>query len=363
MTGTGTGKLKGSTAQGVWEDGVIDYKGVKSFMLGADNTGINGFEYGYDAQAEAPWVWNRSTGQLITFDDDRSVKAKGAYVRNLGLAGLFSWEIDADNGDILNAMHEGLAGGTPANRAPVAAAGADVSVTGPASVVLDGSSSSDSDGSVASYAWEQLSGTSVSLTGANTAQASFDVAEVSQTETLTFKLTVTDNEGATGTDTVVVTVKAKDTGPVNTAPVAAVSAPATANAGDVVVVDASGSSDADNDTLTYSWDVPAGLNATINGATVTFTASEYAQDTSLLFTVTVSDAQATSSASATVVVAKKDTGGGTCTNAWDSGAVYNGGDQVTWDGKVWEAKWWTQGDDPSQSGQWGVWKEVGPANC
>ncbi|WP_019276981.1 glycosyl hydrolase family 18 protein [Vibrio coralliilyticus] len=363
MTGTGTGKLKGSTAQGVWEDGVIDYKGVKSFMLGADNTGINGFEYGYDAQAEAPWVWNRSTGQLITFDDDRSVKAKGAYVRDLGLAGLFSWEIDADNGDILNAMHEGLAGGTPANRAPVAAAGADVSVTGPASVVLDGSNSIDSDGSVASYAWEQLSGTSVSLTGANTAQASFDVAEVAQTETLTFKLTVTDNEGATGTDTVVVTVQAKDTGPVNTAPVAAVSAPATANAGDVVVVDASGSSDADNDTLTYSWDVPAGLNATINGATVTFTASEYAQDTSLLFTVTVSDAQATSSASATVVVAKKDTGGGTCTNAWDSGAVYNGGDQVTWDGKVWEAKWWTQGDDPSQSGQWGVWKEIGPANC
>ncbi|MFN3017980.1 glycosyl hydrolase family 18 protein [Vibrio coralliilyticus] len=363
MTGTGTGKLKGSTAQGVWEDGVIDYKGVKSFMLGADNTGINGFEYGYDAQAEAPWVWNRSTGQLITFDDDRSVKAKGAYVRNLGLAGLFSWEIDADNGDILNAMHEGLAGGTPANRAPVAAAGADVSVTGPASVVLDGSNSSDSDGSVASYAWEQLSGTSVSLTGANTAQASFDVAEVAQTETLTFKLTVTDNEGATGTDTVVVTVQAKDTGPVNTAPVAAVSAPATANAGDVVVVDASGSSDADNDTLTYSWDVPAGLNATINGATVTFTASEYTQDTSLLFTVTVSDVQATSSASATVVVVKKDTGGGTCTNAWDSGAVYNGGDQVTWDGKVWEAKWWTQGDDPSQSGQWGVWKEIGPANC
>ncbi|MGY3688416.1 glycosyl hydrolase family 18 protein [Vibrio coralliilyticus] len=363
MTGTGTGKLKGSTAQGVWEDGVIDYKGVKSFMLGADNTGINGFEYGYDAQAEAPWVWNRSTGQLITFDDDRSVKAKGEYVRDLGLAGLFSWEIDADNGDILNAMHEGLAGGTPANRAPVAAAGADVSVTGPASVVLDGSSSSDSDGSVASYAWEQLSGTSVSLTGANIAQASFDVAEVTQTETLTFKLTVTDNEGATGTDTVVVTVQAKDTGPVNTAPVAAVSAPATANAGDVVVVDASGSSDADNDTLTYSWDVPAGLNATISGATVTFTAAEYTQDTSLLFTVTVSDSQATSSASATVVVAKKDTGGGTCTNAWDSGAIYNGGDQVTWDGKVWEAKWWTQGDDPTQSGQWGVWKEVGPANC
>nr|BAA78115.1 chitinase [Vibrio parahaemolyticus] len=127
---------KGSTAPGVWEDGVIDYKGIKSFMLGANNTGINGFEYGYDAQAEAPWVWNRTTGELITFDDHRSVLAKGTYAKSLGLAGLFSWEIDADNGDILNAMHEGMAGGVvpQPNRKPTAARGADQSVTGPASV-------------------------------------------------------------------------------------------------------------------------------------------------------------------------------------------------------------------------------------
>ncbi len=35
-------------------------------MLGANKTGVNGFEYGYDEQAEAPWVWNRTTGQLRT---------------------------------------------------------------------------------------------------------------------------------------------------------------------------------------------------------------------------------------------------------------------------------------------------------
>ncbi len=108
MTGVGDGKLKGSPMQGVWESGVIDYKGVKAYMLGPNHQGINGFEYGYDAQAQAPWVWNRESGALVTFDDARSVKAKGDYVRRLGLAGLFSWEIDADNGDILNAMHEGL---------------------------------------------------------------------------------------------------------------------------------------------------------------------------------------------------------------------------------------------------------------
>lgn len=363
MTGVGNGKLKGETAQGVWEDGVIDYKGVKSFMLGPDNTGINGFEYGYDAQAEAAWVWNPTSGQLITFDDDRSVKAKGAYVRDLGLAGLFSWEIDADNGDILNAMHEGLAGGPVLNRDPVANAGADITVVGPASVVLDASASSDSDGTIASYQWTQTSGTSVTLTGANSAVASFDVVEVAQTETLSFKVTVTDNEGATAADTVVVTVNSKDLTPVNQAPVAAVSAPANVNAGDVVIVDASASSDADNDTLTYTWSVPAGLNATVDGASVSFVAPEYTQDTQLAFSVTVSDGQATDVGSTSVTVAKVSSGGELCSNLWESSAVYNGGDQVSWAGKVWQAKWWTQGDDPSQAGEWGVWSEVGPASC
>ena len=365
MTGVGNGKLKGSTAQGVWEDGVIDYKGIKANMLGANNQGINGFEYGYDEMAEAPYVWNRTSGQLITFDDDRSVKAKSAYVRSLGLAGLFSWEIDADNGDILNAMHEGLAGGTtePVNKKPTASAGANQAVEGPASVSLDGSASKDSDGTIASYAWSQVSGTAVTLANANAAVASFDVVEVAQQETLTFSLTVTDNEGATSTDTVVVTVNPKDTGPVNTAPVAVVTAPDEVNAGDVVVVDASASSDADQDTLTFTWDMPAGIDATVQGASVSFVAAEYTQDTTLNFSVTVSDGTDSSVAAASVKVLKKTTDGGTCTNAWDSSAVYTGGDQVTQAGKTWEAKWWTKGDDPVNSGEWGVWKEIGPANC
>lgn len=359
MTGTGNGKLTGTKAQGVWEAGVIDYKGIKGHMLGANNQGINGFEYGYDELAEAPYVWNRSNGKLITFDDERSVKAKGAYVRNLGLAGLFSWEIDADNGDILNAMHEGLAtiGG---NRAPIASAGADVAVEGPAQVTLDASASKDLDGTIASYAWKQVTGPAVTITNANAAVATVDFASVTAAQTYTFEVTVTDNKGAASTDKVLVTVSPKG---VNSAPVAAVSAPAQAAAGDVVVVDASGSTDADNDTLTYTWDVPAGVNATVQGAKVTFTAASYDVDTTLNFSVTVSDGKASSSAQAAVVV-KKNVVDPTCDvtginvypnwyqTDWAGNPSHaTGGDQMVHNGVIYKANYWTN-SVPGSDGSW-----------
>ncbi|OEE32184.1 chitinase [Vibrio genomosp. F10 str. ZF-129] len=361
MTGVGNGKLKGTSAQGVWEDGVIDYKGVKDFMLGANSTGINGFEYGYDEQAEAAWVWNPTSGQLVTFDDARSVKAKGAYARNLGLAGLFSWEIDADNGDILNAMHEGLAGGTtdPVNRKPTASAGNDQVITGPALVTLDANGSKDSDGTIVSYLWEQTAGTPVSLVNGNSAIASFEIAEVIQVDRLSFTLTVTDDEGAKSSDNVTVTVNPKEIVPVNTPPVALISAPTQVNAGDVVVIDASSSIDADGDTLTYSWDVPNSISAIIQGSSVSFVAAEYTEDAFLSFVVLVSDGQADASTTSNLTVLKTTTSGNTCSTPWDKGAVYTGGQQVSSAGKAYEAKWWTRGEDPQSTGQWGVWKEVG----
>lgn len=360
MTGTGNGKLTGTKEQGVWEAGVIDYKGVKSTMIGPNGEGINGFEAGYDEQAEAAWVWNRSNGKLVTYDSPRSVIAKGEYVRSLGLAGLFSWEIDADNGDILNAMHEGLAG-EPTNYAPTASAGVDQTVVGPATVTLDGSASSDRNGSIVSYQWTQTSGPSVTLQNSSSATARFDIAEVTEVQTLGFSLTVTDNESATNIDNVVITVNPIDLEPTNTAPVANLSAPDQVNAGDTVTVDASGSTDAEGDDLTYTWTLPSGVTG--SGSSINFVADEYEQDTTLNFTVIVSDGELTNEASASVVVLKKSGTIDTCDNAWDAANVYTGGDKVTQDGTLYEAKWWTQGQDPSQSGEWGVWKNLGAANC
>ena len=94
-------------------------------------------------------------------------------------------------------------GGT--NTPPTANAGADQTVTGGASVSLSGSGS-DADGTIASYAWTQLTGPAVTLTGANTATASFTAPSVATTTVLTFKLTVLDNMGSPGSDMVDITV-------------------------------------------------------------------------------------------------------------------------------------------------------------
>ena len=51
---------------------------------------------------------------------------------------------------------------------------------------------------------------------------------------------------------------------------------------------------------------------------------------------------------------------GNCTNPqWDKAKVYTGGNTVSWKGHNWRAKWWTQGEEPGTTGQWGVWADLG----
>jgi PKD repeat protein len=91
------------------------------------------------------------------------------------------------------------------NQAPVADAGADQAVQEGASVVLAGSGT-DADGTVVGHQWTQTSGPAVTLADAGTATARFVAPDVEAAATLGFRLTVTDDDGATGSDTVSVTV-------------------------------------------------------------------------------------------------------------------------------------------------------------
>ncbi|MET9854250.1 glycoside hydrolase family 19 protein [Streptomyces sp. NPDC006450] len=48
-----------------------------------------------------------------------------------------------------------------------------------------------------------------------------------------------------------------------------------------------------------------------------------------------------------------------CAGAWATSAVYTGGMNASYGGHNWQAKWWTQGETPGTTGQWGVWSDQG----
>ena len=281
LSGTATGKVAGT-----WEAGVVDYRDIVSRIATGE------WEEYYDATAEAPYIFKPSTGDLITYDNHRSVLAKGAYVQSNSLAGLFSWEIDADNGDILNAMHESLGHGDGfENRRPVARASTAASVDSGAAVVLDGTASSDLDGDVLSYRWTQVSGTTVELLGADSAEAGFTAPTVTADEVLTFALTVNDGELDSDPAQVSVTVLAAVA---NRAPNADAGADQIVETPAVVTLNGSASSDPDGDDLSYSWTQVGGPSVSLSDATAaspTFSAAVVTVEEELVFALSVSDSE------------------------------------------------------------------------
>ncbi len=93
------------------------------------------------------------------------------------------------------------------NLAPQVYAGADQSVSSGGTVELLGSAS-DSDGSIVDIAWQQESGSIVSLSSTSTLATSFTAPSASSELTLVFQLSATDDRGDSSTDTVSVIVTA-----------------------------------------------------------------------------------------------------------------------------------------------------------
>jgi hypothetical protein len=181
----------------------------------------------------------------------------------------------------------------PPNQEPTANAGSDQTVNEGDAVSLDGSGSSDPDGTVESYSWTQTAGTQVTLDDASSATPSFTAPDVgADGETLTLELTVTDNDGATSTTADTVNVEVSNV-IVNQEPTANAGSDQTVNEGDAVSLDGSGSSDPDGDTLTYAWTQTAGTQVTLDdasSATPSFTAPDVGADgETLTLELTVDD--------------------------------------------------------------------------
>ena len=316
-----TGRATGPVAKGPWEDGVWDYRNIAQAL--GDST--SGWKRYWDASALAPYMFKSRTRDLVTYDDAESVKAKGAYARTKGLAGLFSWEIDGDNGDILNAMQEGLGHGTAvANRAPVARAGLDRTVTEGLAVELDASTSYDLDGDALTYSWAKKRGPTVRLRSSTSERPTFTAPGVKASTKVVFTVTVSDGT-LSATDDVTVTVRDISA---NRTPRADAGADQTVSGPTTVWLDASGSRDADGDTLAYAWSQTPSATvdlASANRVLTAFKVAAVSASTTLTFRVTVSDGMATATDTVTVTVVPGSSNGAPSVTLPSTATVAEGG--------------------------------------
>jgi chitinase len=84
-------------------------KGGGYTMLKDSLINKNGFRYFRDKDAMAPYLYNSSTRQFISFDDEWSVKNKAEYVKKKNMGGVMFWEYSSDKKEyLLNAVNKVL---------------------------------------------------------------------------------------------------------------------------------------------------------------------------------------------------------------------------------------------------------------
>ena len=206
---------------------------------------------------------------------------------------IFTLTVTDDN----NATDTDDATVTVGNVSPTVNAGSDVNATAGTKVTLSGTAN-DPDGDNTKIGW-QWSGVVTSMldngnTSSPTLRLDYQPNDAIGTK-YTLTATVTDEDSATATDNVVVTVN-------NRPPTAEAGSAQTVNQNASVTLSGSGS-DPDSDTLSYSWTRPTGAaggtytgSVTITNptsASARFTAPNLSDNTSktLIFTLTVSDGQ------------------------------------------------------------------------
>ncbi len=168
------------------------------------------------------------------------------------------------------------------NTLPTVSAGADKTITLPINSTSITATASDSDGTIASYAWTKVSGSTATLTGTSSSTLS-TTAMVEGS--YVFRVTVTDNAGATKSDDVTVTVNpAPNALPsVSAGPDRTITLPTSSLSLTATVTDSDGT------IASVAWTKVSGGTATLTGAnTARLALSALGQDT-YIFRVTATD--------------------------------------------------------------------------
>ncbi|MGV3624261.1 MAG: PKD domain-containing protein, partial [Archangium sp.] len=227
------------------------------------------------------WSWSQTSGPMVVLTGANSPNPTFTSP-NVPMVTAIEFEVTVTANGL--SATDSVTVTVGADRAPTVTA-ANVSVASRTATTLT-AIANDADGDAITFAWTQTSGTTVTLTGADTASPSFTSPDVaSGSETLVFQVVVTAN-GTSATAEATVTVTAA-----NRRPVVSGLNDITENERVALTLTASGM-DPDAEVLTWAWTQTGGPSVTFNGGTteaITFTTPDVSADTVLSFTVTAKD--------------------------------------------------------------------------
>lgn len=228
---------------------------------------------------------NKPAGSSAALADTQTVSP--SFVADV--PGTYVVSLVVSDGDLESEIDNVTVEVTKANVKPVADAGGDQSVVEDTLVTLNGSNSSDPDGDALTYQWRVVSvpiGGSGTLSNTSAPAPTFTPEAVGS---YVFALVVNDGELDSDEDRVTVTASEA-----NAAPSADAGRDMNAMTGTVVNLDASSSTDANGDTLSYEWafvSKPGGSGASLtngNAVNASFTPDV---DGSYVLEVTVNDGE------------------------------------------------------------------------
>ena len=203
----------------------------------------------------ATYEWKKISGPAVTLT--RASSARASFTAPAASDGdvklVFQLKVTDNNG--LSDSDEVVVNSTVSGGAPTANAGSDQTLAAGATCTLNGSASAaQTGGYLASYRWQQVSGTNVDLSDVTAASPTFTVPMLaSGGDSMVFRLRVTNGLGLSDSDTVIVNIDGAGglTGP-TAMPVSDVTG--TAVEGATVTLDATNSTAAGGATLSsYSW--------------------------------------------------------------------------------------------------------------
>ena len=192
-----------SAAVAAWGDSWIEGNVGAMFRTGGDNRPGGSIRYVHPITPKVAFTLEAGLNQTLVSSNNT-----GRVVVGLEIGQWLSpnnYEMEGDGPvpvDIPRVRYEVLKRRIRSgNDAPVADGGPDLIGVEAGSITLDGSASFDPDEDEITFAWDQIGGPPVTLSGADTAQASFSAEEGKAYQ---FRLTVRDTRGAADTDRVTV---------------------------------------------------------------------------------------------------------------------------------------------------------------